>query len=374
MFSELKKYLELISKEYDIPANDCIVYHGHDVVFRHMVGFSNVEKTKPVSADDRYILYSATKPLTMVAAMQLVEKGFIKLEDEIYHYLPEFEDMYVGDRLAKNKITVEHLMSMRAGFNYNLKGKGILEVIEANPNATLAEIMKGLARQPLDFEPGTHFQYGLCHDVLARIIEVVSGLTYGEYMKKNIFEPLGMHATGYSIEDALPNLTEQYKVDEKTGQLKPVGIKNPFRFTPCYESGGAGAISNVDDYGLFIEAMCNYGVSSTGVRTLSSKSIDLMRTRKIDAACHEDFKNHVNMRGYTYGLGVRTMVDKELSGSKSPIGEFGWDGAAGAYVLIDVENKIGIFYAQEVRGRGKTMAGVIHPHIRDLVYEALEKY
>lgn len=371
MFSELKEYLEMISEEENIPACDCIVYQGHDVVFRHMVGYSDEAKTKPVSADDKYILYSATKPITMTAVMQLVERGLIKLEDEIYHYLPEFEHMYVKDEPAKNKITVEHLMSMRGGFDYNLNGKGIREVIEANPNATLAEVMKGLAKQPLHFEPGTRFSYSLCHDVLGRIIEVVSGMTLGEYMKKNIFEPLGMNETGFSIEDALPNITEQYIPDGKPHKRKAVGPTNPYRLTPCYESGGAGLISTVNDYGKFVEAMCNYGVSASGVRILSKESIDTMRFRRLEGQCHDDFRFNTCMRGYSYGLGVRTMVNKVISGSKSPIGEFGWDGAAGAYVLIDVENKIGIFYAQEIRGKG--MGGEIHPRIRNLVYEALEE-
>lgn len=371
MFSELKQYLEMISEEENIPACDCIVYKGHEVVFRHMVGYSDVEKKKPVSKEDKYILYSATKPITMTAVMQLVERGLIKLEDEIYKYLPEFEFMYVGDKLAENKITVEHLMSMRGGFSYNLHGTGICEVIEKNPNATLGEVIKGIAKQPLLFEPGTHFEYSLCHDVLGRLIEVVSGMTLGEYMRENIFKPLGMKDTGFSIEDAIPNLTEQYVPDGKPHKRKAVGPTNPYRLTPCYESGGAGLVATVDDYGKFVEAMCNYGVSASGVRILSKESIDTMRFRKLTGEPYVDFRNNVTMRGYSYGLGVRTLVNKITSGSKSPIGEFGWDGAAGAYVLIDVENQIGIFYAQEIRG--KSMSVEVHPRIRNLVYEAVEK-
>lgn len=374
MFAKLKAYLEAISVEENIPACDCIVYHGHEIVFRHMVGYSDAKKTKSVSADDKYILYSATKPLTMTAVMQLVERGQLHLEDELYRFLPEFEHMYVKDSPAKNKITIEHLMTMRGGFNYNLNGEGIREVIEGNPNATLAEVMKGLAKQPLDFEPGTHFQYSLCHDVLGRVIEVVSGMTYGEYMRENIFQPLEMEHTGYSIESAFPNLTEQYVTDGPNPQIKVVGAKNPFRLTICYESAGAGVVSTVGDYGKFIDAMCNYGVSKKGVRILSEKSIDMMRANRLDETCYADFRKNINMKGYSYGLGVRTMVDKKISGAKSPIGEFGWDGAAGAYVLIDVENQIGIFYAQQIRGKGKVMAGEIHPRIRDLVYEELVNY
>ena len=369
MFSELKKYLDVIHEEEPIPACDCIVYHGHEIVFRYMVGHSDVAKKNPVSAKDKYIMYSVTKPMTMVAVMQLVEKGCINLDDEISLYLPEFDIMYVGDKKAQNKITIEHLMSMRGGFNYNINAEGIQEVIRNNPNATLSEVMKGLAKQPLDFEPGTHFQYSLCHDVLGRIIEVVSGLTYGEYMKQNIFEPLGMTDTGFCTEDTAANLTEQYVLDSVSRQLAAVGRVNPFRLTPCYESAGAGLVSTVDDYGKFLDAMCNYGVSDSGVRIISEQSIDLIRNSRLNDACDEDFRKWTAMKGYSYGLGVRTMVDNAGSGSRSPIGEFGWNGAAGAYALFDVENQIGIFYAQEIRG--KAMSVEIHPRIRDLVYEAI---
>lgn len=369
MFSELKQYLEMINEEENIPACDCIVYKGHDVVFRHMVGYSDVAKIKPVTAEDKYILYSVTKPITMVAVMQLIEKGLLRLEDKIYKYLPEFENMYVREKPAENKITVEHLMSMRGGFNYNLRGAGIREVIEANPSATLAEVMKGLAKQSLSFEPGTRFAYSLCHDVLGRIIEVVCGITLGEYLKQNIFEPLGMNNTGFPIEDALPYLTEQYVLDGESHKVKVVEPMNPYCLTPCYESGGAGLVSTVDDYGKFVDAMCNGGISSSGVRLLSQESIDLMRFRTVDEICQADFQKSLGLHGYSYGLGVRTMVDKTASGSKGPIGEFGWDGAAGSYVLIDVENKIGIFYAQQIRGKRMIQ---IHSHIRDLVYDALE--
>lgn len=369
MFENLRGYLEEIHVKEHIPACDCIVYKGHHVVFRHMVGYRDAEKLETVRTDDKYLLYSATKPLTMTAVMQLIERGYLKLKDELCQYLPEFKHMYVGTHPAENQITIEHLMTMRAGFNYDLSAEGIQSVIGANPNATLEEVMKGLARQPLDFEPGTHFQYSLCHDVLGRVVEVVSGMTYGEYMKKNIFEPLGMIHTGYSIEAALSNLTAQYIWNNKSQTAEVTRADNPFRLTPCYECAGAGAVSTVEDYGKFVEAMCNYGVSASGVRILSKKSIDMMRTGRLDAISHEDFRQNIHMKGYTYGLGVRTMIDKEVSGSKSPIGEFGWDGAAGAYVLIDVENNIGIFYAQAVRE--KEMASEIHPRIRDLVYEAI---
>ncbi len=368
-FKELEQYLDSLSELENIPGCDCIIYHGHEMVFRHMAGYSDVEKTKPVSEKDRYMLYSATKVLTATAAMQLVEKGLLRLEDPLSRYLPEFAHMYVGERPAEVPITIEHLLTMRAGFDYNVNMPSIQRVIKADPKASTAQIVSAIAENPLSFEPGTHFQYSLCHDVLARVIEVVSGMKFGEYMKANLFDPLGMEHSGFSIEEAKEFLTRQYEANPETKELRPVAHTNFSVMTPCYESGGAGLVSTVEDYGRFVEAMCNYGVSASGKRILQAESIDLMRKNRMDEVCMEDFKR-VNKIGYGYGLGVRTLIEKEMSGAKSPIGEFGWDGAAGAYVMIDVENKIGIFYAQQVLARD--VANIIHTRIRNMVYDWLE--
>jgi CubicO group peptidase (beta-lactamase class C family) len=137
-----------------------------------------------------------------------------------------------------------------------------------------------------------------------------------------------------------------------------------------YESGGAGLISTSNDYILFLDAMCNGGVSREGYKLLSLESINEMRTDQLHGASKKDF-GLLEKFGYSYGLGVRTLVDREISGARSPLGEFGWDGAAGAYALIDVENRMAIFYAQHVLGCGYAY-GIVHPKIRDLAYEMLQ--
>ncbi len=368
MFSKVKEYLDNLVSNERVPACDCIVYHGHDVVFRHMAGYSDIEKTKPVTSMDKYMLFSATKVVTVTAVMQLVDRGQLRLEDELYHYLPEFEHMYVGDIPAVNKITVEHLLSMQAGFGYDPSIPEIQKVIDENPMASTADIISGLAKAPLLFEPGTRFQYSFCHDVLGRLIEVISGMSYGEYIKKNIFEPLNMHDSGFSIEEAVPFLTQQYEVRGSSPAIPvPIGHESHLQLTPCFESGGAGMVSTVEDYGRFIDAMCNNGVSASGIRIISKESIDSIRINRLVGAAKEDFDKW-GILGYGYGLGVRTLIDKETSSSKSPIGEFGWDGYAGAYVMIDVENNVGIFYAQQVCRKNMYQR---HWKLRDLVYESL---
>ena len=137
--------------------------------------------------------------------------------------------------------------------------------------------------------------------------------------------------------------------------------------TERYESGGAGLVGTVDAYSTFIDALCNGGVGANGCRILSEESVRMFMVPYTTGQMSADFAV-TGKTGYEYGLGVRVLVDGTVS--KSPVGEFGWDGAAGAYVLVDPVNKISIFYAQHVVGYPKAFSE-IHPVIRDLAYECM---
>ncbi|UZQ86965.1 beta-lactamase family protein [Thermoclostridium stercorarium] len=312
---------------------------------------------------------------TCTAVMQLIEKGLIGLDSPVSDYLPEYKNLTVktdrGIVPAKNPMTIRHLLSMQSGLNYNLDAPSILKIKkETNNQATTRQVIAALANEPLDFEPGTHFQYSLSHDVLGAVIEVVSGQRLGEYFKKNIFEPLGMKNTGFELTpERKANMSDLFSFDMNTMTSTPVPNHNRYVLTRNYESGGAGLISTVDDYLLFLDAMCHGGTSKDGYRLLSKESIDLMRRDQLNEVSKKDF-DLFGRHGYSYGLGVRTLIEKEKSGVKSPLGEFGWDGAAGAYALIDVTNNLAIFYIQHVLQCGYVY-NVIHPKVRDLTYEML---
>jgi len=372
--SILVDYLESL-QSYGIPGCDCLIYKDHEPIFRHITGFADAEKTKPLSRNNTYWLFSATKLITCTAAMQLVEKGLIGLDDPVADYLPEYANIKVKDgttvRPARNPMTIRHLFSMQSGLNYNLNAPSIKKLAEETGyQATTRQIVEALANEPLEFDPGTHFLYSLSHDVLGAVIEVVSGKKLGEYFDENIFRPLGMKNTGFKLTPEIKeNLADMFEYNADTMTCTPVAGDNVYVLAPNYESGGAGLISTADDYILFLDAMCNEGVSRDGYRLLTMESINLMRQDQLHEVSKKDFELF-NRPGYSYGLGVRTLIEKEKSGAKSPIGEFGWDGAAGAYALIDVENHLALFYVQHVRNCGVAYH-VIHPKIRDLTYEML---
>ncbi len=372
--TKLIAYLDSLEQS-GIPGCECTIYYNHEPVFRHAAGYADAGKSKKLTPDSTYWLYSASKLATCTAVLQLAEKGKIGLDDPVSRYLPEYGDLKVKTgtsvKKAKNPMTIRHLLTMQSGLNYNLGAPAIQKIIrETDRKASTRQIIKALAEEPLDFEPGTRYQYSLSHDVLGAVIEVVSGQKLGAYLAEHIFNPLGMTKTGFELTpDRKANMTDQYQYDMEKKTSRPVTWGNGFVLSEEYESGGAGLISTLDDYVLFIDALSNQGVGANGCRVVSPESIDQMRADALHEVSKKDFAM-LGKIGYSYGLGVRTLVDKEISGARSPLGEFGWDGAAGAYALIDVENHLAIFYLQHVCGCNYAY-DVIHPKIRDLTYDML---
>ena len=209
-FHLLDQYLDSLNEEYGIPGLDVIVTRDHETIYRHMAGCSDPEGKKPVSPRDFYFLYSCTKLVTMTAMMQLIEQGKASLYDPISRFLPEWDHMTVinadwktkgfgynptlsePSHYAKNRVRIIDCMSMMAGLTYDLDSEAIRETLQKNPNANTREIVAAIARMPLLYEPGTHYQYSLGHDVIAAVIEVISGERFSDYLQKHIFEPLGI--------------------------------------------------------------------------------------------------------------------------------------------------------------------------------------
>lgn len=387
-FAKLERFLDRVEKDYGVPGYDLIVKKDHETVFRRMGGCSDYAKKTPVSDRDLYYLYSATKVVTMTAAMQLIEKGNMNLDDPVAKYLPEFEKMEVADHCelnlwppqiptlrdphhpARTPITLRMLMSMTAGLNYDVGNPAIEALRKASGNqATTREIMKAIAEMPLLFDPGTHYSYSLGHDVIAAVIETVSGRTYGEYLAENVFGPLGVSDAWFHLTDALRGrLTAQYAADPETGEIRPVEQTNVYCLSDRYESGGAGLICTADAYMEVMDALACGGTGRSGARILSPESIAKLAENQLPPEILPEFQMPWRME-YGYGLGVRTLVHPE--GSPTPQGEFGWDSAGGAYSLADPVNHVSIFYAQEILSMHRAYSE-IHPALRNLIYEALQ--
>ncbi|MBR5236535.1 MAG: beta-lactamase family protein [Clostridia bacterium] len=371
-FQPLTNFLNSLPDK-GVPGTDCIVYHKGQKVYRHQSGYLDIEKKVPMSPSALYNIYSATKPVTCVAALKLYEQGLYKLSDPLYAYIPEYKNMHIeenGDlHKAEKPILIRDLFTMTAGFDYNIRSKSIARVKkETNGLAPTLQVVRGFAEEPLSFEPGTHWQYSLCHDVLGGLIEVLSGKTLGEYCKQHIFGPLGMQHSSFLVTKEIDEqLAPMYMHYPEENITKQISSQNIFRFGSLYESGGAGMISSVDDYIRFADMLARGGRTIDNELILSKSTIELMRTNQLSAEILPDF-NYPHMQGYGYGLGVRTLIDKEKSDSIGSLGEFGWGGAAGAYVLADPKEELAVYYAQHML---ESMEVYIHPRLRNLIYQGL---
>ena len=336
MFEELTKILDGFISD-GIPGYDCVVLHRGNIIYRHMNGYSDKQAGIPVIGNERYNLYSASKMITCTAALMLYEKNIISLDDKLYEYMPEFQYMYVKNgqsvKKASNPITIENLFCMTAGFSYNLNSPMLQKVREdTQGKCTTREVMRYLAKEPLLFEPGERWEYSLCHDVLAALVETVSGMSFGKFVNKHIFKPLGMKDSTYNLDDGqIGTVSTQYSYNTEKGIIEPCSKYIEHKLGSEYESGGAGCISTLTDYTLFLEALRKGEL-------LKDETVELMSKNKLTQKQAKSY--WLKDRGY--GLGVACANDE------FPNAPFGWGGAAGAYPLIDVSKELTFFYIQHV--------------------------
>ena len=332
MFERTKAFCDSFL-ELGVPGFDLAVYQDGKCVLRHINGYSDLENNVKMNGNERYNIYSCSKPITCVAALQLWEKGLYSLEDKLSDYMPEFTDMTVmtedGIKKAENPILVKHLFEMTAGFSYNCQSKELLRAIaETEGRCPTREVMRYLAKEPLCFEPGDKWSYSLCHDVLAAFVEVISGEKFEIYVKKNILDVAGMSRSTFMLPDSeMDTLAEKYKFVD--GKAVNVGKSLfPYKLGSEYASGGAGCISTVDDYIKFLEALRTY-------KLIKPETVKLMMT---DRLTEWQSREYWLKDSHGYGLGVRCPKgDKRYT-------DFGWGGAACAYLALDIENKISLYF------------------------------
>lgn len=393
-FTKLKNFLDYMA-EYRTPGCAVSVTLDGKPVYKYAAGVSDIDTKKPMTGDEYFNIYSCTKISTVTAGAQLLERGIIDLNAPLSEYIPEFRNMTVknkdkGIENAKKPIKVGHLFSMTAGFNYNFNAPSLVKLREESNNMfTTPDFARALANEPLSFEPGTHWQYSLCHDVLGALISVVSGKTFGEYLQENVFEPLGMTKTVFRHTDEIrKNMASQYRfVPDDPAQLKLSDVEAQQRGTgnighfenvglgvqgghggyPVYESGGAGLTTTVDDYVKLMAALSCGGVGENGNRILSANTVELMKCNRLSPELLNDL-NWSQLSGYGYGLGVRTHIDQSKSGSIANLGEFGWGGAAGATAIMDTKERLGVFFVQHTLNPREEW---YQPRLRNVVYGCL---
>lgn len=318
--------------ELGLPGFDLAVYQKGKCILRHINGYSDFENKTKIQGNEKYNIYSCSKVITCTAALQLWEKGLFSLEDKLSDYMPEFKEMTVktddGLKKAANPILIKHLFEMTAGFSYNVSSPRLLKCKEdTKGKCPTREAMKYLAKEPLLFEPGDRWLYSLCHDVLAALVEVISGEKFENYVKKNIFDVVQMTNSTFMLpEEEIETVTPQYTFSDGKPIKTTKQIVN-YKLGSEYASGGAGCISTVDDYIKFLEGLRN------GI-LLKNDTLKMMAT---DRLTETQKRTYTPRETYGYGLGVRCPK----KGNNTH--DFGWGGAACSYLALDLKNEISIF-------------------------------
>ena len=346
--SGVREYL-LKKIEEGIPFIDVIAHKDGEELCRYTEGRA--------SGKERLFMFSCTKPITVTLTMRLIEDGVIGLHEPIENYIPALRDFFlIRDgvrRPACRKPTVFDLMTMGAGISYDWRSYGVYEAIanrgELSPTVAA---MSTLSTAPLLSDVGEKMNYSLSHDALGAIMEVVTGKGLSVLMREYIFEPLGMEDSYIALS---PNQPVADMCRAVGGKIVPTSSDNDYVFAEGYESGGAGLVSTVEDYVKFADMLALGGVSKSGKRIVSEAGIEALRTPCFGSVTVGGNYSSVQGEGYGYGLGVRTRMTATKWGL--PVGEFGWDGAAGSYLMVDPVNRISVVLGMHVRNWPEVFKG-----------------
>lgn len=373
-FQPLTAFLDSAEERFGVPACECIVRQNGREIYRHWAGTMEWqgEHRRPLAGGEWYRIYSCTKLMTMTAALRLWEEKKLDLDDPVSWYLPEYAQMTVREedgtfRPAKTVLTLRHLMTMTGGFNYDRECPAIQRIkAETGGQANTRQIIRSLATEPLDFDPGTRYQYSLCHDVMGAVIEEISGERFSDYIQNHIAAPLGITGiTFHPGQRELSRMPEQLCWDLEREQMFPATWGNDHCLTPNYDSGGAGICARAEDYSPFLDALACGGVGANGYRLLRRETIDLLATNQLEGQPLRDYHANVKpseLEGYGLGLRVRVGDDGVI-----PVGEFGWDGAAAACTSICRERGLSVIYLEHVLNHMPSYA-CLHPQLLGLIY------
>tara|TARA_Y100001935_G_C17306208_1_gene512470 strand:+ start:380 stop:1687 length:1308 start_codon:yes stop_codon:yes gene_type:complete len=354
-------------KEKKITGASIQIQTKNNIIYDKKIGFGDVNKKVILNDSTIFRIYSMTKPITSVAAMILLERGLIKLDDPISQYLPEFSEMkkikvinipffkhlFHFTRKVDKEITIFHLLTHTSGMYYDFSSrygsvyKKFIKGSEKKINS-LDDFSKQASKLPLLFEPGFDFNYGISTDILGRIVEVVSGKDLASFLKDEIFTPLEMNSTSFNFDNDIKDLLTVY--ENLNDKIVPYSILN---ISPIanYPLGGAGLFSTLSDYSNFCTMLQNRG-SFKNKRIISKNSIELMTKNHLKNLNGENAKRisrrlpivliegHYETTFPMDGFGLGFYINESLSDQKTIASKnrYGWMGAANTFFFIDKEN------------------------------------
>lgn len=375
------------------------VYRKGHLVHTGMCGRMDLERDKKMREDAIFRIYSMSKPITAVALMMLAEEGLIGLDDAVHTHIPAWKDLAVyasgmPSLLAsapasfmttpvQRPMRVLDLATHTSGLTYGFMMRTAVDaayrrmkITDRNTPGGLSGMAEQLAQIPLDFSPGTAWNYSVAIDVLGYLIEKLSGMSFGEFLRTRLFEPLGMKDTAFYVpSDNVKRFTTCYQPGSTGGlTLQDDARKSTYAEPPMLESGGGGLVSTAHDYLRFCRMMLNGGALD-GVQILSPKTVALFSLNYLpdgreiaDMALPGMFSESGYAGvGFSLGCGVNVNVAKtRLPGS---LGEYFWGGAAATAFWIDPKEDLAVVFMTQVIGSPARLT--LRRDLRTLVYAAI---
>jgi hypothetical protein len=354
-----------------LPCAQLLIAREGQVVHQSVLGQASLETGAPMTEDSIVRIYSMTKPITSVAFMMLVEEGLVALDDPVSRFIPEWRDLavYVSGlpgafqtRPTDSPMRMIDLLRHTSGLTYGFQNrtnvdaayrKGRFEPSEQTGG--LDDFIAALGKMPLEFSPGSAWNYSVATDVLGYLVGKISGMPFQDFLQQRILGPLGMVDTAFHVTDDKAARFAQCYVNSPEGRLTPQVVGPSYREPPSAPSGGGGLVSTAADYMRFCEALRLGGVSGTGtdaVRLLGPKTLALMRSNHLPggrdlADLSVSMFSEATYRGVGFGLGFAMTTDVARTGIAGSLGEYWWGGAASTAFWIDpIEDLCVVFLTQ----------------------------
>lgn len=369
--NNLDSFLRRLVDQGQRPGCAALVMHRGEVIYEGAYGYADIGRKQPLKPDTILRMYSMTKPMTNVAALILLERGLFRLNDPVASYLPAFASCQVLQTLpdgstrtrpAASPMLIRDLMCMTSGIPYEESPtanspdlrQAMNRLRQKNRKDGLVDtqaLAEAIAQVPLAFDPGSSWLYGMSHDVLGALIEVVAGCRFSEFLQAELFDPLKMPDTGFRLQAGWAERLAALYTSTAPGQFAVVGDKLFTAPDDILEMGGSGLLSTLHDYARFAR-MLQQGGTLEGIRILGHRTVEMMARNHLTPQQMQAF-NWPALAGYGYGLGVRTMLDPAAACTNSQAGEYGWAGMAGTWFFIDPADDLIGLYGQQMIPSGE---------------------
>jgi CubicO group peptidase (beta-lactamase class C family) len=339
------------------------------IAFFSPVGKMDRERATPMRADTLFRIYSMTKPVTSVALMMLHERGAFQLGDPVGKWLPGWDQLRVYrygqypnfvTEAADRPMTVRDLLTNTSGLSYGIMERGHLDAAYrklsiGEGQGTLRDMVDKLAQLPLEFSPGTRWGYSVATDVIARLVEILSGRRFEDYLREKIFEPLGMADTSYTVAaEKLPRYAACYARSSDGGMtLYDDPADSAYARPRTLFTGSSGLISTAADYVRFAE-MLRRGGAIDGARILGPRTVQYMTKNhlpggvELSAVAMESTFSETRFEGVGFGLGFHVVLDPVRAQVPGSAGEFGWGGMASTAFFVDPAEELTVVFMTQL--------------------------